>query len=136
MDQVPQLMAMAQFERTTDVVIGIGANAPNFGGPEAANAAYFTAALGIASVVSRNGSGGLTLGSGGWDVNSEKGRRLQRSTSRYDRRLTPGGVEKVRFPPTMGGPERSAAGSGGVGILFAGFLPVAIEVSRVIALGA
>jgi hypothetical protein len=122
-----QLMALAQFERSTDVVIGIGANAPGFGGPEGAYAAYLVAALGIISVASRNGSGGLSPGTGGWDDNKGSS-----STGGYAPRLTPGGVEKVRFPPTMGGPERSAAGSGANGILFAGFLPLIIEISRVI----
>jgi len=126
-----QLMATSQFERTSDVVIGIGANSPNFGGPEGANAAYFVAVLAVLSIVQRNGTGGLSPGTGGWDNNKDSSK-----TGGYAPRLTPGGVEKVRFPPTMGGAERSAAGSGGVGILFAGFLPVIIEISRVTQLGA
>ena len=107
----------------------IGAGAPNFGTPEAmasgAQAAYLVAALGIISVASRNGSGGLSPGTGGWDNNQDSS-----NTGGYASRTTPGGVEKVRFPPTMGGPERPAAGSQGNGILFAGVFPLFLEISR------
>ena len=99
-----------------EVTLGIGANAPGFGGD--GTFVFVIALIAIASVAARNGTGG-TPGSGG------------RVGDAYVPRTTPNGVEMVRFPPTMGGPERPAAGSQGVGLLLAGFFPTIIEISRV-----
>ena len=130
---VPQ----APDERT----FGIGVNSPSFADThkngEGTAPIFALAAAGFASIITRNGSPGLSPATGGWDSNSDgsapsRGRRGGKS-SVAQVRTTPNGVEKVRFP-VDGGPGRSAAGQQGVGLLLAGVLPTFVEISRVMGL--
>lgn len=120
--------------------LGIGATSSAFKGADGEGTVpiFVLGAIGAASIVSRSGSNGLTLSSGGWDRNKDtnpvpkrqnKGRSPGRGAP-----TTPNGVEKVRFP-VDGGPGRSAAGQQGAGLLLAGFFPTILEISRVMNLG-
>ena len=122
---------VAAVPQSRDTTFGIGANSPRWDAKDGDGAWVFAlAAAGFASVIVRNGSNGLTPATGGWDANKDN--RIGRTA--IAPRTTPDGIEKVRFPPTMGGPERPAAGQQGVGLLLAGFLPTILEISRVMAL--
>lgn len=117
-------------ESTGETNFGIGANSPSWDGKDGEGTApiFALAVAGFASILSRNGSGGLSPSTGGWDDN--KAGRSKRGRGLEGPRTTPNGVEKVRFP-VDGGAGRSATGQQGVGLLLAGVFPTFLEISRV-----
>lgn len=124
---------VAAVPQARDITFGIGANAPNWASADGEGSAviFGIAAAGLVSIIARNGSGGLSPATGGWDNNkSGSTRRGGRKPFKTTVSTTPNGVVKVRFP-VDGGAERGATGQAGAPLLLTGFFPVILEISRV-----